>query len=420
MSDAKDPDRPTVGLMLNAGGARGAYQAGVLQVLLPELDARGERPTVLVGTSAGGLACLMLAQSAHLGAQAQADALVDALRQVTKPAVLRPVWQQAPLVAVRYLSETLDVVRSARLRGLLGVEPLGKTLRRLLDFDQVQRNVDDDVIRAVTLCASVVRTGRVVAFTATADGVVPQRGDGSSLVYRSTRLGVEHALATAAIPVMFPAVKVERPADAAGWYVDGATRLSRPLRPAVDLGVDRLVVVSTTGLGQRWSRPGHDAEDVDLGDAAVTLLNAMLEDSLREDLRRLGTLNEVLESDREVVERWAQVRGRPEPRQIPYVAVAPGDDLEVGDLALEVYRRRYGGATGLLRDPDMQLIHRLTGSDSPLQGELLSYVLFDEEYFDRLVQMGRADARHWLDEHLDMWRLGPVEPLREAEQPVPG
>ena len=258
----------------------------------------------------------------------------------------------------------------------------------------------------------------MVVFTATSDGVVPQRGAGSSLVYRATHLGVEHALATAAIPVMFPAVKVTRPADAAGWYVDGATRLSRPLRPAVDLGVDHLVVISTTGLGPRWSRPGHDAEDVDLGDAAVTLLNAMLEDSLRDDLRRLGTINEVIGSDPDVVERWARARGRPAPRQIPYVAVAPVDDLHVGDLAMEVYRRRYSGASGLLRDPDMQLMHRMAGSDSPLQGELLSYVLFDEEYFDGLVEMGRTDARRWLDEHPDLWRLEAVEPLSAAEQTV--
>ena len=414
----RDDDRdPSVGLLLNAGGARGAYQAGALQVLLPALAERGERPKVLVGTSAGGLASVLLASTAHLGPQEQADRLVDALRQVTKPAVLRPLWRQAPLVALRYLSETLDVVRAGRLRGLLGVEPLGRTLERLVDFEQMHRNVADGTVDAVAVCATVVRTGRVVVFTETTDGQVPQRAPGSSVVYRPTHLAVQHALATAAIPVMFPAVSVDDPPEAAGWYVDGATRLSKPLRPAVDLGVDRLVVVGTTGLGPRWSQPGDDTLEVDLGDTAVTLLNAMLEDSLRDDLRRLGEINSVLGTDADVLRRWAEARGREAPRQIPFVVVAPDDDAKIGELALEVFHRRYGGVRGLLRDPDMQLMHRLGGSASPLQGELLSFVLFDEEYFDLLVETGRADAQRWLDGHPDdPWQVEPVESLVRSER----
>ena len=400
--------RARVGLVLNAGGARGAYQTGALQVLLPLLEQRGERPTVLVGTSAGALTTCLLAGTAHLPAAEQARAVAAGLQRATKENVLRPLWQQVPLLALQYGVETLGLPL-ARPSGLLGTAPLRRTLSREVDWHALHRNVADGTVDAVTLLATVVRSGRVVGFTESS-GAVPDGDPDGDVVYARTRLDVPHAMASAAIPMLFPAVRVDDPAQASGWYVDGATRLRAPLLPALDHGVDRLVVVGTTSLRRRLSSPGDDLETVDLGDTAVSLLNAMIDDALRRDVRRLGEVNAFFGGAHEAALRgYREARGLRPFREVPFVAVVPEDGAEIDDLAGDVYRRRHGRPWRLVADPDLQVLHRALGGDSPLQGELLSFLLFDEEFFRELRRLGRRDAQTWVDAHPDLWQSGPVD-----------
>ena len=114
-------------LVLDAGGARSAYQVGALEVLLPALAERGTRPRLLVGTSAGALLSGALASTAHLEADEQVVLLKSVLEQTTKRNVMRPLWRQVPEVLARYTSETLGL-SGFRLRGLFGTEPLARTL----------------------------------------------------------------------------------------------------------------------------------------------------------------------------------------------------------------------------------------------------------------------------------------------------
>ncbi|MCK5930171.1 MAG: patatin-like phospholipase family protein, partial [Nocardioides sp.] len=138
-------EEESVALVLDAGGARSAYQVGALEVLLPALAERGHRPTVLVGTSAGALICGGLAGVADRPAPAQAAALRDLLDQVTKPAVITPLWRQVPEVVARYASETLGLSRF-RLRGLFGTDPLRQTLGSALDWEAVHRHLADGTL----------------------------------------------------------------------------------------------------------------------------------------------------------------------------------------------------------------------------------------------------------------------------------
>lgn len=399
-----------IGLVLNAGGARGAYQLGALAELLPALAERGQRPTVLVGTSAGALSAVQLAATAHLPVDEQVAALLGQLRHIEKAGVFRPLWQQLPLMAMGYGGEMLQLP-IARLRGLLGTAPLTTTLDSIVDWSQLHANIADGTVDALAVNATVVRSGQVVAFTETS-GELPEADPDGDLVYASTSLGVEHAMASAAIPMLFPSIRVRSPAARAGWYVDGATRLRSPLKPALELGADRLLIIGTTSLAPKRSDAQRDSVEVDLGDGAVTLLNAMIDDALRRDVRRLGEVNGLAEADegehREALHRYRAARGLRPFRTVPYAVVTPGGGSEIPELALEVYRRRHGRKRALLRDPDFQVLHRLLGGDSPLQGELLSFLLFDGEYFDRLVEIGSSDARQWLDDHPDLWQTGPM------------
>lgn len=399
----------SVALVLDAGGARSAYQVGALDVLLPELERRGERPRVLVGTSAGALLCGGLAATAHLDAGAQSAGLVDLLDRATKPHVIRPLWRQVPEVLLRYASETLGLT-GFRLRGLFGTEPLAATLGDVVDWDRLHRNLEEGRLDRVAVTATAVRTGQVRLFTEQAPGParsdpLPDPAPEHHRSYVDCRLGVPHLMASAAIPALFPSVQVDEPVEAAGWYVDGATRRRHPLVPALELGADRVVAVGTGSLQPPQPDAARDAEAVDLGDGVATLLGAVMDDPMRHDLRRLGETNALMgdpDTAASINERRVAC-GQRALRVVPHVSVAPqrGDDL--ARLAMEVFDANHGSLLGTVADPDLQVVHRLLGSDSPLQGELLSYLLFDRDFFHAAADLGRRDAHAWLTAHPDLW-----------------
>ena len=391
--------------MLDAGGARSAYQVGALEVLLPALAEHGARPQVLVGTSAGALLCGALTATAHLEAGEQVAQLKDLLAQATKQHVMRPLWRQVPEVVARYASETLGL-SFFRLRGLFGTQPLAHTLAQSIDWETLHRNVDEGLVEAASVTATSVRTGDVVMFTESTSPVPPSAPDYRRR-YVATRLNVTHLMASAAIPALFPSVPVDQPEEVAGWYVDGATRRRVPLAPALELGADRVVVVGTGGLHP--PDPADLAREgaVDLGDGVATLLGAVMDDPVRHDLRRLAEVNEMTE-DADLVpalKRHRERSGRSAYRTVPYVAVAPQDGEELARSAMEVFRANHGSIRRTLGDPDMQIMHRLLGSDSPLQGELLSYLMFDQDFFEDASRLGRRDAECWLDDNPDLWRV---------------
>ena len=398
------PRDESVALVLDAGGARSAYQVGALEVLLPALEERGHRPRVLIGTSAGALICGGLAGVADLPAVEQAAALRYLLGRVTKPAVITPLWRQVPEVLARYASETLGLSRF-RLRGLFGTDPLRDTLGRALDWEAVHRHLRQGTLDAVAVTATTVRTGQVTMFTEGRGAQLPRPEPGQHRRYVETTLGVEHLMASAAIPALFPSVEVHDPEEAAGWYVDGATRRRHPLVPALELGATHVVAVGTGSLRAPAPDRAADREAVDLGDGVATLLGAVMDDPMRHDLRRLQQTNRLLHEPAvaEVLHRLRAEEGGRERRVVPHVAVAPDRGDELAAAAMEVFDRNHRTLLGTAADPDLQLVHRLLGSDSPLQGELLSYLLFDRDFFDAAAALGHRDARRWIEEHPDLW-----------------
>jgi NTE family protein len=394
---------PRVALVLDAGGARSAYQVGALEVLLPALAERGNRPRVLIGTSAGALLCGVLAATAHLEAGEQVARLRDVLGRTTKRHVMRPLWRQVPEVLARYTSETLGL-SGFRLRGLFGTQPLARTLGQSIDWETLHRNVEEGFVETAAVTATSVRTGGVVMFTESASPV-PHSAPEHHRHYVATRLNVSHLMASAAIPALFSSVHVNEPAEAAGWYVDGATRRRVPLAPALELDADRVVVVGTGGLRPPDPDSDHGGAAVDLGDSVATLLGAVMDDPLRYDLRRMAEVN-ALVGDAElapVLRRHREARGKSAYHTMPYVAVAPEDGTDLARSAMHVFRANHGSLLRTLGDPDMQIMHRLLGSDSPLQGELLSYLLFDPDFFEAASALGRRDAQRWVEEHPHLW-----------------
>ena len=319
------------------------------------------------------------------------------------------------MVLARYASETLGL-SGYRLRGIFGTGPLSSTLARAIDWEAVHANVERGHVTTSAVTATAVRTGQVVLFTeSSASGPLPQPARGSTT---AATCGRGSASSTSWPPQpsrpSLPSVRVEHPEEAAGWYIDGATRRRAQIAPAVELGADRVVVVGTGSLRPPADDPEHDQASVDLGDSGATLLGAVMDDPLRHDLRRLGGVN-MLASGPEVapaLDRWRDARHRAPYRSLPYVAVLPDRGDELASLAMDVFRANHRTLRGTLSDPDLQVMHRLLGSDSPLQGELLSYLMFDRDFFHlRPPTWGGATPQLWLASHPDLWRTLPLDPV---------
>jgi NTE family protein len=402
-------------LVLAGGGARGAYEAGALSLLLPELERRGQRPTVYVGTSVGAINAAVLASTAHLAASDAADRLVELWGQLSKGDVIRPILRRAgPLAALRFAGELLSVP-GVRLDAVLDPAPLHASLDRWIDWEAVHRNVHSGVVESVATVCTSARTGRSVVFVEEAVERVFNRSH--AVAYVAARVEREHVLASAAIPVLFPPIKVSSPARARGWYFDGGTRLNAPIKPALDLGADRLVVIASDSIAGPTMdlEPGDDAEaPPDLADGVLHLIEGALVDPLIEDMRTLGNVNAFFaEGDQTGPRLYRSVRGKAPYRRVPYVFVGPSSRGEVGRLAASVFASRYGsGLRGVLRAPDFQLITRLIGGGSATSGELLSLLFFDSSFTSELIALGRADAARWLADMHDggegPWQIGPL------------
>lgn len=388
----------TVGLVLAGGGARGAYEAGVLAELLPWLEARGERPTVLVGTSVGGLAAAYLAAKADRPAVEAVEGLVALWGQVTQDRVIRPIARhQSPRTVLRYLAEAAGVPK-VRLESLLDPRPLWRTVGQWLDWRAVHANVTAGVVDALAVVATSVDTERAEVFV---EGREQDQLPRATLVdYVAGPLGVEHVLASAAIPVAFPAVSVERPDLRTGWFYDGGTRLNTPIKPALDLGVDRVVVVATHAPFRRQEQEGETQRSPDFADGAFELVQATLVDPLIQDLRNLGKINVL-------ADRLGASEAAPY-RTVPYLFAGPHVTGRLGRVVSDVFSHHFAGVAGVRRSIDVRLLTRLLGGSGAAHAELLSYLFFEPEFIGAAIDAGREDARELLASG-DPWRVGPIE-----------
>lgn len=403
--------RERIGLVLAGGGARGAYEAGALAVLAPTLAARKQSPDILVGTSIGALNGSFFAARAHEPLDVAAAAALDMWRAMHWGKALRPLTSPSELGRLLGTAAMLAHLPRADPSGLLDTSPLRPTLDRLVSFERIEDNIADGTLTAAAVVATSYSTTRSVVFHH--GGPAPARDVTRAIDYVSTVLKPEHVLASAAIPGAFPAVHVREPRAAAGWYSDGGVRLNAPLKPALSLGAERVVVIglnSSTAPARATRRP-------DMLDGVAQLLQVVLSDQLADDVATLATVNEAIAPTRSAA---AAKDGTRKPRRrVPYIFIAPRDRLEIGRLAREVYKRRYSGIRGLVRDRNLALLGQFVNAErSAVHGEILSYLFLAREFIDKLIALGERDARRWLEQPHDagLWQVGrlPTDTSRTA------
>jgi len=387
--------------VLAGGGARGAYEVGALSVLAPALAADAMTPNIVVGTSIGALNGAFLAARADEPMEQAVAAGVEMWEELTWGDALRPLvspWELGRLVSGAAMLAGLP---GADLPGLLDSSPLRATLERLVAFKRIAGNVADGTLTAAAVVATAYATTRSVVFHHGGPVIGPDSV--RAIDYFATPLAPEHVLASAAIPGAFPAVEVRRPRAASGWYGDGGVRLNAPLKPALALGADRVVVIglnSSRSSATRSVRP-------DAVDGVAQLLQVVLADQLADDVATLAAVNETLAAaGGSAGGGVAAGRSR---RTIPYIFIAPSDRFVIGRLARDVYDRHYAGIRSLARDSNLALLGRIVNAKrSAIHGELLSYLFLAREFIDELITLGRCDAKRWLDARHDagLWQVG--------------
>jgi NTE family protein len=401
-----------VAVVLTGAAARGAFQAGALAELVPALEAGGLRPTIWLGTSAGAINAALWAANAHLGAGMAADALLRVWQRMSDDDVYRPLLPFTLAARGVVFAAGAALGLGPGVPSALDTTPLVRTAEEVLDVGQVAANVRDGVVGALGVVATRMPaeadaamvgagSGRSVLFL---DETEPSRyaGDPSgALDVARGPVGADHVMASSAIPVAFPAIRVEAPPTAGGWYLDGGVRLNAPLHPAVGLGATRIVLVSAMATEHGpvpAPSPAGGRPDVD--DAAAQVLHAVLADRTIEDLATLRRTNrlvaqaQAMAPDLAGTSTSALCRGDGSPyRRIPVLAVSPPPGA-MAALAADIHASRTH-PLGWLREQDNWLLGRLLrgGGDAVGHRELLSYLFFDEAYFAAGIELGRQVAR---------------------------
>ena len=402
-------------LVLSGGGARGAYEVGVLRYVLGKLIPRlgdSARPRIFSGTSVGAInACAVAAH--HDLPDFAVGQLAERWRQLSLEHIFRLGWSDLGGL-MRWI---LGSARDGGPRSLLDARPLAKLVREFVPWRELHQNVAEGGVRAVTLSATDVETGHTVIFVESAADNALYSTD-ASVEYVCARLKPQHALASAAIPIIFPTVRV-----AGRIYSDGSLRQNTPIAPALKLGAGRVLVV-----GLRTPKPvsapragRQDAEDQRAFSSPLylfgKLLDALLLDRVENDLANLRQVNAALHELARVSHAMpsslavALQNAGGGLRPVADVFIRPSHDL--GSLAEHILARpsvraRLSGPVGYL----LRRLGEAAGRGGP--SDMLSYLLFDVEYANELLQLGERDAAARKDE-LEQFLANPaVAPVREA------
>lgn len=397
-------ESPRTALVLSGGGARGAYEAGVMRYLRGELaQALGAQPRVdlICGTSIGAINACQLAALAD-APERQGEGLVEVWQSLRLEEVFH--WSALrlaalPLYAWRQLRATRLRQVTWRLSDFLWPEALARVVERGVDWERLHRNVQDGRVRALTVTATDLGTGRAVVFVESAAPLPPWSRD-PLVEARAERIGPAHALASGAIPLLFRPVRIGD-----SWFVDGSVRQNVPLAPAVRLGAERLLVVACRQEGQAGPAPLPPTREPPTTAAQLgRLLGALLLDHTDYDLERLRKINDIVAQGRRAygpafVETIAALSadGLAAPlREVKDLVIRPSRDL--GALARSHAERR----VRRLRPGTLaaHLLRRAAADAEAAQdgaADLASYLLFDREYADELIALGWHDARTMKD-----------------------
>jgi NTE family protein len=366
-------------LVLPGGGARGAFQVGVLKAIAELLPRKSANPfPIISGTSAGAVNAVVLASRAHRLRSAVAE-----LEQVWGHFRCHHVYKTDHLTMLKSSLHWLaSIVLGGWLVGapksLLDNAPLRTLLSSNVHFPRIQDAINGGYLDAVAVTAAGYGTARSTSFF---EAVEQQR------TWRRTRrlgqrsdLNLDHVMASIAVPMVFPPVRIGRE-----YFGDGAMRQATPLSPAVHLGADRILVIGIRDeTGDQT--PDSEAEPPSFAQIAGYMLDTLFMDGLYSDLERITRINQLIDA----VPPELQSDSIAQMRAIDTMLIVPSEDLRV------IAHRHRAELPFAIR-----ALLRGVGGSSPGENRLLSFLLFEKAYTRELIKLGYHDAMQVKDELLD-------------------
>ena len=359
-----------VALVLTGGGARAAYQIGFLRCLARNMPR--ERFEVITGVSAGAINAAFLA--AHPGSLAEAvDELSDVWSGLSPDRIFRVGGLSLAGTVARWGLRLVSGGNStaAKTRGFLDTAPLRRLIEDCLgpvdgEIPGIAENIAAGRLAAVALTTLNYATGQTETWV---QGREISGWERPNRIGANTRLTVDHVMASSALPLMFPAIRV-----GGSWCGDGGVRLLTPLAPAIHLGADRILAIST-----RYARSREEADRPAIrsypppAQIAGTLLNAIFLDSVDQDAMRLERINRLL--GKLAPEEWGDLR------PIKLLVLRPSVDL--GRLAAQ-HEANLPAA--------FRFMTRGLGTQETTSPDFLSLLMFQADYLQKLIEIGERDA----------------------------
>ncbi|MBB1367508.1 patatin-like phospholipase family protein [Pseudoalteromonas sp. SR44-5] len=361
-----DKNKPKVALLLTGGGARAAYQVGVLKALAHSMPRTAPLPfTIINGTSAGAI------NSAALASYASCTHLaVRKLESVWKNFSTSMVYKSDFISVFGHLMRNmLTSFQSEHINhppaSLLNNQPLRNLLNEILDLTRIERNLHRNYLDALSITASSYTTGDSVAFFQSNTQSPWRRAKREG---QATRINVEHLMASSAIPMVFPSVNVYN-----HYFGDGSIHQLSPLSPCVHLGAEKIFIIGVDQPKEAHP-PGYLPHFPGLSSIAGHLLDSVFTDTLQSDLERLERINRTL----------GLLPGRDkhqELKQIQSFVINPSENFNA--IAANYYS-------------DMPLaikiLLRMIGVKKRSQSSLTSYLLFEKRYTQHLIEIGYKDG----------------------------
>ena len=364
---------PVTGLILSGGGARAAYQVGVLAAIAQLLPAGAANPfPVIVGTSAGAVNAVSLAAGA-MDFTAAIERLTAFWQGFRSHQVLRSDWPGVISQASRFVTHSLLGIGAKVPVALLNSSPLSDLLHTRLDLSGIDQAIAQKQLHAVAVTAFGYESGQAVTFYQGGRSIDPW------LRHRRigvpTQLSVEHLLASSAIPLLFAPVKIGNE-----YFGDGAVRQSAPISPALHLGASRVLVVGVSGnprgVDPDTSLRTYTGQQPSLAQIGGHMLNSTFIDSLESDIELLQRLNQFSHL-------------LPDGTPTRALGVAPVEVLVIAPSQPidEIAARHRQELPAALR-----LFLRGPGATKTSGAGVLSYLLFEAGYCSELIELGRRDA----------------------------
>lgn len=361
-----------VALVLTGGGARAAYQVGVLKAIAEFLPRRAENPfPIICGTSAGALNAAALAANAQnfrKGVQYLANTWKGFHANQIYRTDFIGVFNNTMLWIAGLLFSAIGINKLHQV-SLLDNSPLVELLENMVPYEKIQENIDAGLLHALSITASGYGSGQSVTFFQGVKHLMPWRRTGR--VGTPEQIEIKHLLASAALPFVFPAVQIHRE-----YFGDGSMRQTAPLSPALHLGATRVLVIGVTLNGYTDQIERSDTSEYPtLARIAGHALNSIFLDSIEVDLERVKKINEL------VAVLPEDVRERANLRHVDVLVISPSEHIE------KIAERYVAEMPWTIR-----LLLRLVGAKQHSGGTLISYLLSERKFIRALINLGYQDA----------------------------